>query len=148
VYFHSKFKFRVDSIWLDWQKENNNYLKKQVALICLYSREQQTEVVHPLTDFIFNNWRYSSYNTQRKHSLNVVAFLNFLLEKRHEYRLSSLFDVEIVHAERYLNQLTKLGNARETLKGKERTLVSFYRYLLKQECLPKVSPKSFFSKLY
>lgn len=142
----SKFKFRTDSVWLDWKQEkNNSFTNKQVAIICLHNTEDQMDVIHPLTDFIFRNWRYSSYNTQRKHALNITTFLNFLLEKHKKYGISSLMDLEISHVELYLNFLTESGKARESVKGVERTLSLLYRFLAKHDCLPKVAPSCFTS---
>lgn len=134
-----RFRFKADSIWVDWDSNS----KKQLAMICLSDVTNSTDVIHPLTEFIYSNWRYSSYNTQRKHTINVVSFLNHLLEESVERNINSLIDLEVAHGERYLNDLTRLGNARDSIRGVQRTLIAFYRYLHKNECLPKVSSTEF-----
>ncbi|NOU86746.1 hypothetical protein GC102_13310 [Paenibacillus sp. LMG 31460] len=134
-----QYKFKADSIWVNWDRNS----KRQLAMICVYDVTNKTDVIHPLTDFIYSKWRYNSYNTQRKHTVNVVAFLNHLLEDRNDRHINSLVDLEIAHGERYLNDLNMRGNARESIKGVERTLSAFYRYLNKHESLPKVSSSEF-----
>ncbi|KOS02960.1 hypothetical protein AM598_09345, partial [Paenibacillus polymyxa] len=61
-----RYRFRADSIWIEWDRNN----KKQLAMICVSDVINNTDIVHPLTDFIYKNWRYNSYNTQRKHAIN------------------------------------------------------------------------------
>ncbi|MED4354305.1 hypothetical protein P9265_18595 [Schinkia azotoformans] len=143
IYFlnSSKYRFKADTIWIDWSKNNRGtYEKKQIAFLCLCKKDDQTEIVHPLTDFIFNKWKFSSYNTQRKQVLNLSSFLNYLLENKNRLKINSIRDLKIVHGEMYLNTLTEKGDKRETVKDKERTLTQFYSYLSKKVLLPNVDP--------
>lgn len=137
----SNFKFRADSIWIDWNKSNskNSIDKKQIAFICLQNKNSQLEVIHPLTDFIFSNWKFSSYNTQRKHALNVTSFLNYIIQNKNTLKINSIKSLNIIHGEKYLNSLTEEGRSRETIKDKERTLTLLYNYLSKNNCLPNVT---------
>ncbi len=139
----TNYRFRVDSIWLGWAKKSNDLEKKQVAFICLQNKETLVELVHPISEFIMENWKYSSYNTQRKHALNTTVFLNYLLEERNKYKLKSLLDLELQHAEDFLNKLTKAEKSRETVSDHERTISKLYRFLSSQSCLPKVNPACF-----
>ncbi|WP_066297965.1 hypothetical protein [Bacillus sp. FJAT-29937] len=142
--YSSRHKFKTDTIWIDWKITNSGgFEKKQIAFICLQNKDDQTEIVHPITDFIFTNWKFSSYNTQRKHALNVSSFLNYIIDKKHRLKVKSLNDLDITHGEKYLNSLTEEGKARETVKDQERTLTLFYYYLSKKECLPQVPSKTF-----
>lgn len=142
--YNSNYKFRADTIWMDWKiKKNGEFEKKQIAFICLQNKDNQFEIVHPITDFIFFNWRYASYNTQRKHALNLSSFLNFIIDNRNKFKLKSLRDLEITHGEKFLNNLTEDGKARQTVKDIERTLTLFYYYLSNKECLPLVASTTF-----
>uniref|UniRef100_A0AAE9L7Q2 Core-binding (CB) domain-containing protein n=3 Tax=Paenibacillus polymyxa TaxID=1406 RepID=A0AAE9L7Q2_PAEPO len=134
-----RYRFRADSIWIDWDRNN----KKQLVIICVSDAINNMDIVHPITDFIYTNWRYNSYNTQRKHAINVVAFLNYLLEKNQDTEFKSLTDLKIIHGDIYLNELSKRGNTRTSINGVDRTLNTLYRYLYKNECLPNVSPNAF-----
>src|SRR5690606_3874910 len=142
--YSSSYKFKADTIWIDWKKtKSGEYEKKQIAFISLQNKDNQTEIVHPITEFLFSYWKFSSYNTQRKHALNVSSFLNYLIDKKHKLKLKSLIDLEITHGEKYLNSLTEDGKARQTVKDIERTLIIFYYYLSKKECLPLVTSTTF-----
>jgi hypothetical protein len=95
--YNSNYKFKADSIWIDWKKANKDgFEKKQIAFLCIQNKDDQTEIVHPLTDFILTHWKFSSYNTQRKHALNVSSFLNYIMENRNKLNVKSLRDILIL----------------------------------------------------
>ncbi|HWO78637.1 MAG TPA: hypothetical protein VNM69_22475 [Bacillus sp. (in: firmicutes)] len=137
----TKYKFVADSVWVDWNKDSKgNYEKKQISIICLSDLKNNVRIIHPITDFILSKWRYHTYNTQRKHALNATMFLNYLLENKRQFKLSSLNDLEIRHGESFLNNMTELEKSRGTVKDIERTLIQLFSYLLKQNVLPKIPP--------
>ncbi|SDI26580.1 hypothetical protein SAMN05421868_104271 [Paenibacillus naphthalenovorans] len=75
-----RFKFAVDTVWIDWfTKKNGEQVKKQMAIICLRDVEKNADIVHPITDYILSQYKSKSYNTQRKHAKNVTMFLNHIL---------------------------------------------------------------------
>jgi len=140
-------KFIATSVWVNWGNlSNGKPLKKQFAIICLKNQLQGVEVIHPLTDFILSNWKLRSYNTQRRHALNTVSFLNYLLTCKRSLGITSLCELKISHGNSYLSNLTKEGKARDTVKGAERTLTLFYVYLHKLECLPNIHDSKIIKK--
>lgn len=137
------YEFVMVPVWLDWHKlRDGNVVKKQVASIGLKSKELDTHIIHPVSNFILNwKWRSSEYNTKRKHANNLVKFLNFLLENRHKLNIASLSDLNISIGNTYLNSLTNNGLRRDTILDAGRTLTYFYLWLSNQGCLPHVDKK-------
>lgn len=132
-------KFIATTVWIDWGiKNNGEMLKKQCAVICLKDDIKGTEVIHPISDFILSNWGLLTYNTQRKHAINTIVFLNFLLKNRRRLGIKTLDQITIPHGNSFLNSLTKEGKARKTVKDTERTLTNLYVFLKRAGCLPNV----------
>ncbi|WP_257008274.1 tyrosine-type recombinase/integrase [Bacillus sp. FJAT-45350] len=131
----SSFKFIAIPIWIDYLFLNNGEVKKkQLTLIGLKNTNLNVHVIHPLSQFIMHYWGSRKYNTQRKYSNNIVKFLNYLLENQGQFQIESLQDLKIVHGDKYLNSLTVEGVRRDTVRNAERTLVYFYKWLVKEEC--------------
>ncbi|CQR46444.1 hypothetical protein BN1058_00704 [Paraliobacillus sp. PM-2] len=100
----SNYKFKTETIWIDWsKKQNDKYEKKQIAFLCLHNKTDHKDIVHPLTEFVFTYWKFSSYNTQRKHALNLSTFLNYLIDNRHQLKITSIKDLKISHGKRFEN---------------------------------------------
>lgn len=100
-------KFIIKSVWVDWMKmKNGEEIKKKFCVVCV-KNSSGLEVIHPLSDFILSNWSGRNYNTQRKHAVNIVAFLNYLLEYRRNLNIKSLTELEFKQGNYYLNELTK-----------------------------------------
>ncbi|OMF14738.1 hypothetical protein BK127_17515 [Paenibacillus sp. FSL H7-0331] len=139
-------KFIIKSVWVDWMKmKNGEEIKKKFCVVCV-KNSSGLEVIHPLSDFILSNWSGRNYNTQRKHAVNIVAFLNYLLEYRRNLNIKSLTELEFKQGNYYLNELTKKCLDRGTVVSYERTLTHFYLYLSRKECTKHISEKNFVKK--
>lgn len=121
---------------------NGTPIIKQHAIISLKNIRNNKFVIHPLTSFIFSNWKHRAYNTQRHHANNVVSFLNFLLVHP-KVKINSFSQLTFEHASLFLNFLTKESRSRSTIKGIQRTLTLFYEYLAKKQLLLAVTPDQF-----
>lgn len=51
------------------------------------------------------------------------------MENKYKFKIKSLIEVDLSHGTKYLNTLTELENAYDTVKDAERTLTKFYVYL-------------------
>lgn len=140
-------KFSTIPIWIDYIFHSNGEIeKKHFAVIGLKDVELDVHVIHPISQFILDNWKNRQYNTQRKHANNAVQFLNYLVDKRKKLNLSSLSDLRINHGTEYLNQLALKGVKRSTVKDAERTLTHFYYWLMKIEVVPLLRENVFEKK--
>ncbi|SFM48189.1 hypothetical protein SAMN03159341_1379 [Paenibacillus sp. 1_12] len=123
------FKFIMISVWIDWGTlRDGKILKKQFAAIALKNLTAGTHIIHPLSDFILNYWQARKFNTQKKHALNTVKFLNYILFNRLNIR--SLSDLNFKNGNNYLNSLTSEGQSRGSVKDSERTLTYLYLWLI------------------
>lgn len=125
------FKFIMISVWIDWGTlSDGKIIKKQFAVIALKDLTTGTHIIHPLTDFIINYWQARKFNTQKKHALNTVKFLNYVLFNRRNMNIHSLSDLNFTDGNNYLNSLTSEGQSRGSVKDSERTLTYFYLWLI------------------
>lgn len=140
-------RFSTISIWIDYVFHSNGDIdKKHFAVIGLKNTDLDIHVIHPISQFITDNWKNKQYNTQRKHANNVVKFLNYLVDNRKKLNISTLCDLNIVHGTQYLNDLTLTGVKRSTVKDAERTLTHFYYWLVKIDVITNVSKNAFEKK--
>ncbi|WP_198510339.1 hypothetical protein [Bacillus solitudinis] len=101
------YKFIMIPVWIDWGVlSDGKVIKKQFPVIGLKNLDTGTHIIHPVTDFILHNWQARKFNTQKKHALNTVKFLNYLLINRLSMRMHSLSDLKLADGNKYLNTLT------------------------------------------
>ncbi|MDK9855234.1 MULTISPECIES: site-specific integrase [Staphylococcus] len=140
-------KFSTTSAWVDSIfLSNGKTEKKHFAVIGLKNIASNTHIIHPLSQFITDNWKNKEYNTQRKHSNNTVQFLNYLVENRKTLNITLLSDLKIKHGTQYLNNLSSSGVRRDTVKDVERTLTLFYFWLVSINVIDSFSKNSFEKK--
>ncbi|WP_242144681.1 MULTISPECIES: hypothetical protein [unclassified Bacillus cereus group] len=128
-------RFCVRSVKIDlWLKYRDSQSEiKQHAVIVLKNYKNNREIIHPITQFIFEKWKFRKYNTQKKHADNLVKFLNWILViKKRVYKIYSLRDITTLHGSAFLNELTRQQKTRGTVQSAERTLTEFYYYLAKK----------------
>lgn len=141
------YKFIMIPVWIDWGKlSDGKVIKKQFAVIGLKNLHTGTHIIHPVTDFILHNWQARKFNTQKKHALNTVKFLNYLLVNRRSMRIHSLSDLKLADGSKYLNTLTSEGQSRVTVKDSERTLTYFYLWLIGKGVISGMDKSSFVKK--
>jgi len=139
-------KFSTISIWIDYIFHSNGGVeKKHFAVVGLKNTDLDIHIIHPISQFITDNWKNKQYNTQRKHANNVVQFLNYLVDNRKKLNISTLCDLSIVHGTQYLNDLALRGVKRSTVKDAERTLTNFFYWLIKIDVISNI-PKNAFEK--
>ncbi|WP_411502743.1 hypothetical protein [Brevibacillus centrosporus] len=141
-------KFCMVPVWIDYAffRTTGEIKQKHIALIGLKDMTMDVEVIHPISDFIMENWKYREFNTQRKHANNTVKFLNYLLENKRKLNILTLWDLSISHGTQYLNSLSFDGVSRDTVKDAERTLTFFYLWLVKTGCISSISKDTFQKK--
>lgn len=138
-------KFISVPIWIDYVFYYNGEIeKRQVCLIGIRNTKINIHKIHPISEFIMDNWKNSAYNTQKKHSNNLVKCLNFLMKNYRTLKINSMMDLRIQHANIYLNSLTEEGLKKETIKNVEQTLAYFYKWMREKfnMDLPEIVMKS------
>ncbi|GIP55306.1 hypothetical protein [Paenibacillus vini] len=137
-------RFIAEPVWLDWIKLKNKeeIEKKQVMVICLKDLRTDCKVVHPISEFVLQ-WYNKQFNTMRKHTITTVAFLNFILDRQNDFKVSTLEDLTLSHANEFLNHLTANSRAYGTVKDAEQTLTQLYLFLYKHEILKHVQDNAF-----
>lgn len=141
------YKFIMVSVWIDWGKlSDGKIIKKQFAVIALKNLITDTHIIHPVTEFILRYWQTRKFNTQKKHALNTVKFLNHLLINRRRMDIRSLSEVQLADGTNYLNTLTSGGQSREAVKDSERTLTYFYLWLVDKEIVRDLDKSMFVKK--
>lgn len=140
-------KFCTVPTWIDYIFHSNGDVEKRhLAVIGLKDVELDVHVIHPISQFITDHWKNKQYNTQRKHANNVVQFLNYLVSNRRKLKISSLTELTINHGTEYLNHLSLKGVKRSTVMDAERTLTTFYLWLIKIDVIPLIPEKVFEKK--
>lgn len=151
--FH-QFHFFTDVIWLDWYGG-----KKQFAVISLAksinlnvsdgarSVSSEVKIIHPVSEFIISRYYAREYATMKKHSDNLVGFLNYILRNRKSLNIAAITDLKLSHGTQFLNYLGREKKvSRGTVKLYERTLTNFYVFLSDKELLLEVSKSKFIRK--
>ncbi|WP_242319909.1 site-specific integrase [Bacillus cereus group sp. BfR-BA-01349] len=129
----SSISFVMHPIWISFEHPTTQHVfRKQHATIALKNTRTSHPIIHPITAFIFDNWKHKSYNTMKVHAQNLVVFLNFLLGNRKKYRLHSFKDLHVNCGSDFLNQLALQKKSRATLLSYQRTVTHFFIYLSKQ----------------
>nr|WP_081276754.1 hypothetical protein [Paenibacillus polymyxa] len=113
---------------------------KKHAIIMLKNMNNGKEAIHPLNQFIVENYRNKSYNSMSVASFRIVSFLNFLFFDK-DRPLKELEEITLECATEFLFYLTKKGNQKSTVKGYENTLYSFYLFLSEQNILRYIEEK-------
>ncbi|MDZ3952280.1 site-specific integrase [Bacillus thuringiensis] len=137
VHFHTNNKhpvsFVMHPVWISFPSHlMQKTIRKQHATIALKNNRTSHPIIHPISAFIFDNWKHKSYNTMKAHAQNLVVFLNFLLLHKKKYNLHSIRDLHLHCGTDFLNQLALKKKARATLLSYQRTLTHFFIYLSKQ----------------
>jgi len=99
-------KFKTVSAWIDYIFFSDGKIeKKHFAVIGLTNTNLDVHIIHPISQFITDNWKNRAYNTQRKHSNNTVQFLNYLMVNKRKLKVSSLKDLRICHLKVLVDRL-------------------------------------------
>lgn len=137
-------KFSTIPVWIDYIfLSNGDVEKKHFATIGLKDTTRDVHIIHPVSQFIMDNWKNREYHTQRKHANNIVKFLNYILKNKNRLHIRSIQDLKVPHGTEYLNNLSFEGVSRDTVKDAERTLTRFYIWLAKLEVIPSLSEETF-----
>lgn len=139
-----RFKYFTDVMQIDWGENN---VKKKFALISAKKINQGSgatvKVIHPLSEFILQRYSAKSFNTMKKHSDNIVKFLNYIHLNEKRLEIESLTELKLSHVTNFLNQLEVSGG---TVRQYERTLTNFYVFLSRKGFLPEIEEKEFVQK--
>ncbi|MCY9659528.1 hypothetical protein P5G65_23770 [Paenibacillus chondroitinus] len=141
----SEIHYRVRSVKVELfikVRDSKPYIRQHAVIVLLNSKNNR-EIIHPITQFIFEKWKYKEYNTQKIHANNLSSFLNWVITQGGQMRLKSLEDLKLKHASAFLNYLTKQGKSRITVVSAQRTLTHFYHYLSKKKLLRFVTQQEF-----
>ncbi|WP_240417366.1 site-specific integrase [Paenibacillus periandrae] len=139
-------RFSVQSVRIElWRRyRDSEPVINKHAVIVLQNKNNGRLCIHPLTEFIFHYWKYRAYNSQRLHANYLCSFLNYILiENRIKYKLPSLQELQFSHGTDFLNELTKKERSRMTVRKAERTLTSFYEFLVKKKLLIHIEESAF-----
>ncbi|UJF32169.1 hypothetical protein [Paenibacillus hexagrammi] len=146
----NQFRFFTDVMWLDW-----NGGRKQFAVISLAKKIHcnpidednsnircEVKVIHPVSEFIISRYYFREYATMKKHSDNLIGFLNYIIKNRKALNITAFTDLKLSHGTKFLNYLgSEKKVSRGTVKLYERTLTNFYAFLSDKGLLNEV-PKN------
>lgn len=132
----SHFKFVAEPISIPWVKSK----EKQLMAICVIDVETECKVIHPISELVLSRWSSNPFNTIRKPTILIVAFLNYLLA---EHNIDSLNELNLSHGNRFLNSMGNNGRSYGTIKDAERILTHFYKFLFDKNVLKHLSPHTF-----
>lgn len=133
-------KFVSVPVWITWGEKT--ITKKQHCTIGLKHLTKDIQIIHPISEFIMDNWIGRKYNTQRKHANNLVYFLNYIITNMNTLRVHRFADLNFEHGTIFLNWISQNNVGRETVIQYERTLTHFYLWLSKKEVV-NIDPGSF-----
>ncbi|MFJ5788968.1 site-specific integrase [Lysinibacillus sp. NPDC093197] len=140
----NNFKFISIPIWINYIYHNDGRIeKKHFSLIAIKDIDAETHIIHPISQFILDNWRHKQFNTQKKHSMNTIKFLNYLIENKSKLKIKTLTNLTINDGTQYLNSLSNAGISRETIIDIERTLNKFFIWLSENNYNTKINSSDF-----
>lgn len=94
--FKKKYKFVVRSVWGQYAvNSDGSPITKQYVVLKIKNIETNSELIHPITDFVLSNWKHRSFNTMKASAFTVAMFLNYLLGNKNYYNLKSLSQLEL-----------------------------------------------------
>lgn len=129
--FKQKYKFVVRSIWGQYAANNDGSpIYKQYIVIKIKNSKTDSEIIHPITEFILAKWKNLSFNTMKASAYTVTMFLNFLIENKGYFQLKNLSELKFEHGTAFLNELTYKKTPKSTVKKHERILIVFFDYLI------------------
>ncbi|MGE7910299.1 hypothetical protein [Lysinibacillus xylanilyticus] len=139
-------KFISIPIWINNIYHNDGHgriEKKHFSLIAKKDIDAETHIIHPISQFILDNWRQKQFNTQKKHSMNTIKFLNYLIQNKNNLKIKTLTDLTINDGTQYLNSLSNEDISRETIIDIERTLNKFFIWLSENNYSTKINSSDF-----
>lgn len=124
-------------------KQGGEYFDTDRMIIGLKDEEESIIYPHPITSYLDIKYhrKSGSINTERTAGIQVVQYLNFILDNVQNHNsnfkeVRGLEDLELKHADLYLEYcVEEKGNSNETLNAKENYITSFYDFLWKQKIL-------------
>ena len=126
---NQEYQFCVDTALVEIKGTDKESFYRKHALIMLKHKTLKISIVHPLSAFIFQNWKYKSYNTQRLHAIHLCQFLNYILiDKGNDFGLTSLAELKFEHGSTFLNGLLWKRKTNSSVKNIEKSLVYFYEF--------------------
>lgn len=141
---NQEYQFCVDTALVEIKGTGKESFYRKHALIMLKHKTLKISIVHPLSAFIFQNWKYKSYNTQRLHAIHLCQFLNYILiDKGNDFCLTSLAELKFEHGSTFLNELLWKRKTNSSVKNIERSLVYFYEFLAQKKCSRHYTIKDF-----
>lgn len=129
-------RFACRSTKLKIAERKGKDIYQDYILIVLVNKENGREVIHPLTSFIYDNWKRKGYNTQIARAKHLITFLNHIFfDYNRVLKIKSLRDLTIDHGVHFLETKAKNGRLESTVNAYESTLSYFYLYLAKKGLL-------------
>ena len=119
---------------------------KKHAVICLRNDDLDRETVHPLTDFIFNHWKNSEYNSMAVACNKIVPFLNWVYFERKE-KVNDLSELTIDMFREFLELQIYKGSQKATVNKYANVIHKFYIYLYNNEILISIDASEFLPHL-
>ncbi len=138
-----KFEFVPDVMWIDWYGEQKKFCLISVKKTIIETG-QEFKVLHPISEYILSRYSSRRFNTMKKHSDNITAFLNYLYTNKKKLGLTSLSDLTFTHGTNFLNYISmekKLN--KNTVQTYERVITNFYVFLSTKGILATISPEEF-----
>lgn len=113
-----------------------NGKKRQEAYITINLKNEINKISMPIlffTKFINKKFKGSSAKTRENNAYYLVNFLNFvLIENKDIYKLKSIYDLKILHAEEFLNYYGYKVSYSSVTRA-EKVLDKFYKYICEEE---------------
>ncbi|KMQ18039.1 hypothetical protein [Bacillus mycoides] len=142
-----RFACRSTKLIISQRKGKDIY--QDYILIVLMNKANGREVVHPLTSFIYDNWKRKGYNTQIARAKHLIAFLNHIFfDYKSVLKINSLQELTINQGVHFLETKAKNGRLESTINAYESTLTYFYLYLAKKGLLKKYDYSSLKRRAY
>ena len=133
-------RFVVRSVTVDLTSPNskNEKIKKHAAIF-LRNIELDRQVMHPITDFIFKNYKNQEYNTMANACHHIVPFLNWVFFDS-SHKVKDLSELTINMYVDFLNVQIDKGNSHATVNRYGKYIYKLYIYLASKQILTNIDP--------
>ncbi|WNF38501.1 glycogen branching protein [Bacillaceae bacterium IKA-2] len=136
-------KFKTNTVKITKVIRRNEEVQEYVVIL-LENKKNKRIVIHPLTSFIYDNWRRKEHNTQLARAKHIVAFLNHIFFDYYDILMvDNLEELHIKHAIHFLEKKVSDGCVKSTIYAYDSTIMHFYYYLTKKKLLKNYQIEDF-----
>ena len=134
-----RFVVRTITVNLTSPNSKNEKIKKHAAIF-LRNKELDREVMHPITDCVFKNYKNQEYNSMANACYHIVPFLNWVFFDS-SHKVKDLSELTINMYVDFLNVQIDKGSSHATVNRYGKHIYKLYIYLASKQILTSIDAR-------